>query len=81
MYTNYTGSKDNLHFINLNVLNQYRQKFQESSWGFLIIHGHASVLGAIALGAKAVEKHFTDDNSRVGPDHSFAMNPVTWKIW
>ena len=35
--TNYTGSKDNLHFINLNVLNQYRQKFQESSWGFLII--------------------------------------------
>jgi N-acetylneuraminate synthase len=26
-----------------------------------------------------VEKHFTDDNSREGPDHSFALNPVTWR--
>jgi len=25
-----------------------------------------------------VEKHFTDNNSRVGPDHKFAMNPKTW---
>ena len=32
--TNYTGSNDNLRYINLNVLNQYRKSFQESSWGF-----------------------------------------------
>jgi N-acetylneuraminate synthase len=25
-----------------------------------------------------IEKHFTDDNNRVGPDHKFAMNPRTW---
>jgi N-acetylneuraminate synthase len=25
-----------------------------------------------------VEKHFTDDNSRVGPDHPFSMTPATW---
>jgi len=37
------------------------------------------VLGAVALGARVVEKHFTDDNSREGPDHPFAMNPTTWK--
>ena len=78
--TNYTGSNDNLRYINLNVLNQYRERFPGIILGLSDhTHGHASVLGAIALGAKAIEKHFTDDNSRVGPDHSFAMNPVTWK--
>jgi N-acetylneuraminate synthase len=36
------------------------------------------VLGAVAYGARAVEKHFTDDNDRVGPDHQFALNPKDW---
>ncbi len=40
--------------------------------------GHATVLGAVALGARVVEKHFTDDNDRVGPDHKFALNPADW---
>jgi N-acetylneuraminate synthase len=40
--------------------------------------GHATVLGAVALGACVIEKHFTDDNERDGPDHPFAMNPRTW---
>jgi N-acetylneuraminate synthase len=35
-------------------------------------------LGAVALGARVIEKHFTDDNDREGPDHKFAMNPHTW---
>ena len=41
--------------------------------------GHATVLGAITLGARIIEKHFTDNNSRTGPDHSFSMNPASWK--
>ena len=41
--------------------------------------GHATVVGAVALGARIIEKHFTDDNSRIGPDHGFAMNPKTWR--
>jgi N-acetylneuraminate synthase len=41
-------------------------------------HGHATVLGAVAFGARVVEKHFTDDNNREGPDHAFAMNPQSW---
>ena len=36
------------------------------------------IFGAVALGARVVEKHFTDDNNREGPDHKFAMNPQTW---
>ena len=41
--------------------------------------GHATVLGAIALGARVIEKHFTANNNQEGPDHSFSMNPATWK--
>jgi sialic acid synthase SpsE len=26
-----------------------------------------------------VEKHFTDDTTRSGPDHPFSMDPNTWK--
>ena len=31
-------------------------------------------LGAVALGACVIEKHFTDDKKRKGPDHPFAMD-------
>ena len=41
--------------------------------------GHTTVLGAVSLGARVVEKHFTDDNTRNGPDHKFSMNPITWR--
>jgi sialic acid synthase SpsE len=26
-----------------------------------------------------IEKHFTDDSSRVGPDHPFSLDPPAWK--
>jgi N-acetylneuraminate synthase len=32
-------------------------------------------LGAVALGAKIIEKHFTTDNNLPGPDHIFAALP------
>lgn len=41
--------------------------------------GHSTVLGSVALGARAIEKHFTDDTSRIGPDHKFSMDPTTWR--
>jgi N-acetylneuraminate synthase len=31
---------------------------------------------AVALGARVVEKHFTDDMRREGPDHPFSMTPA-----
>ena len=43
-------------------------------------HGHATAVGAVALGCRIIEKHFTDDNTRNGPDHGFAMNPSSWKV-
>jgi sialic acid synthase SpsE len=78
--TNYTAKKENLEFINLNVLKTFKKRYPKTILG-LSDHtaGHATVLGAIALGARMVEKHFTDDNSRLGPDHKFSMNPRSWK--
>ncbi|MBM3138094.1 MAG: N-acetylneuraminate synthase [Chloroflexi bacterium] len=77
--TNYTASLENFHHIHLNVLKTFRTMFPEVVLG-LSDHtpGHATVLGSVALGARVIEKHFTDDNSREGPDHKFAMNPQTW---
>ena len=78
--TNYTASRENFKYINLNVLKTYAARFPGVILG-LSDHtpGHATVLGALALGALVFEKHFTDDNSREGPDHKFAMNPKSWK--
>ncbi len=78
--TNYTGSRENFKFIHLNVLKTYALLYPEVLIG-LSDHtpGHATVLGAIALGARVIEKHFTDDNARTGPDHAFSMNPQSWK--
>ena len=77
--TNYTASIENFKHINLNVLNLYRDEYPDVILG-LSDHtiGHSTVLGAITLGARVIEKHFTDDNNREGPDHHFAMNPKTW---
>ena len=36
-------------------------------------------LGAVALGAKLIEKHYTTDNSLSGPDHNFAILPEELK--
>ncbi|MNN06946.1 N,N'-diacetyllegionaminic acid synthase [compost metagenome] len=77
--TNYTGSLENFKYVNLNVLRSYAIRYPQMVLG-LSDHtpGHSTVLGAIALGARIIEKHFTDDNSRKGPDHPFSMNPQSW---
>jgi len=78
--TNYEGSVDNIRHVNLRVLTQYASVFPSVTLG-LSDHtpGHVTVLGAVALGARAVEKHFTDDTTRMGPDHGFSMDPITWR--
>jgi N-acetylneuraminate synthase len=78
--TNYTGSLENFKYIQLNVLRVYRQMYPDLVLG-LSDHttGHATVLGAVALGARMIEKHLTDDVSRTGPDHAFSMSPQTWR--
>ena len=79
--TNYTGEEKNFNYINLKVLNLYKKKFKDKIILGLSDHtpGHTTVLGAVTLGARVIEKHFTDSNDRNGPDHKFALNPKDWK--
>ncbi|MDD3173215.1 MAG: GNAT family N-acetyltransferase [Herbinix sp.] len=78
--TNYTASVENYKYVNLNVLKTFASLYPDIILG-LSDHtpGHVTVLGAIALGAQVIEKHFTDDNDRNGPDHRFSLNPGAWK--
>jgi sialic acid synthase SpsE len=77
--TNYTSDKSNYKNLNLKVLETFKNNFQGVVLG-LSDHtfDEVSTLGAIALGAKVIEKHFTDSNARTGPDHPFSLNPKTW---
>ncbi len=77
--TNYTASPENYDHIHLNVLKTYASMFPEVILGLSDhTHGNATVLGAVTLGARVIERHFTDDNGRIGPDHKFALNPDDW---
>jgi sialic acid synthase SpsE len=77
--TNYTASPDNYDHLHLNVLKTYAAMFPEVILG-LSDHTHAlaPILGAVTLGARVIERHFTDSNDREGPDHKFAMDPENW---
>ena len=77
--TNYTASPDNYDHLHINVLKTYATMFPDVILG-LSDHTHsvAPILGAVTLGARVIERHFTDSNNREGPDHKFAMNPDSW---
>jgi sialic acid synthase SpsE len=78
--TNYTAKSSNYAHLNLRVISEFKKQYPGVISGLSDhMKGHVSVLGAIALGAKVIEKHFTDSNDRPGPDHAFAMTPVAWK--
>jgi sialic acid synthase SpsE len=79
--TNYTASMENYKYLNLRVLTTYHAMFPDLILGLSDhTHGHSSILGGVALGARVIEKHFTDDANRVGPDHAFAMTPDSWSV-
>jgi N-acetylneuraminate synthase len=77
--TNYTASPDNYDHLHINVLKTYASMFPDVILGLSDhTHGVAPVLSAVTLGARVIERHFTDSNDREGPDHKFAMDPDKW---
>jgi N-acetylneuraminate synthase len=77
--TNYTASEGNYDYLNINVLKTFGMMYPDVILG-LSDHTQspAPVVGAVALGARVIERHFTDSNDREGPDHKFALNPDNW---
>lgn len=51
-------------------------------WG-LSDHTTSTIIAvlSVARGAVAIEKHFTDDKTREGPDHHYAANPEELKAY
>lgn len=79
--TNYTGSRENFRHISLQVLKTFATMYPGMPLG-LSDHspGHAAAVAAVALDVRVIEKHFTDDILRTGPDHGFSMTPETWRV-
>jgi len=79
--TNYKGVQENRNHLNLRVLNTYKTLFPWAVPGLSDhVPGDSHILASIAMGARAIEKHFTDDTSRVGPDHGFSETPESWRL-
>ncbi|PCH67685.1 MAG: N-acetylneuraminate synthase [Bacteroidetes bacterium] len=78
--TNYTAKSINFSNLHLNVLRSFQELYPGIITG-LSDHmpGNTAVLGAVVLGARVIEKHFTDSTERDGPDHPFSMTPETWR--
>jgi len=60
---------------NINVLKTYRKAFGAIVGYSDHTPGDVVPLGAVALGAKVIEKHFTLDKKDKGPDHPHSMEP------
>lgn len=64
---------------NINVLKTYQTAFDILTGYSDHSPGPVVALGAIALGAVVIEKHFTLDNNDIGPDHPHSMNVNEFK--
>ncbi len=81
--TDYSGNLA-ARYLNLEVIRDWSQSGGPGISADVIgfsdhTPGSLAVGVALALGACVIEKHFTDDRTRPGPDHSFALEPKEWK--
>ena len=64
---------------NLNIIPELRKIFDISVGFSDHTIGFEAALGAVALGASIIEKHFTLDKSQKGPDHKTSIEPEEFK--
>lgn len=69
------------HDVNLRVIPEYAQRFRV--WTGYSDHTESGLAtyGAVVLGAKVVEKHFTLNRKMHGPDHSSSLEPLELQQW
>ena len=66
-------------YANLNVINTLKKIFNYEIGFSDHTLGITASIGAVALGAKVIEKHFTLDKSMPGPDHLCSLEPNEFK--
>lgn len=66
--------------MNLKIIESLKKMYPECIVGFSDHSlGITAAIGAVVLGARVVEKHFTLDKTLKGPDHWFSLNPAEMK--
>ncbi len=75
--TNYPSK---IESANINVLKSYQNAFDILTGYSDHSPGPVVALGAVAIGAVVIEKHFTLDKSDKGPDHPHSMDVNEFKI-
>lgn len=66
--------------VNLNKIKTLKKQYPDQIIGFSDhSEGIYASMGAVALGAKIIEKHFTLDKKMMGPDHRFSADPKELK--
>lgn len=78
--TNYTNAHKNLKYLNLFTIKNFQQIFPNIITG---LSDHTqnddAVIAAVSLGARVIERHFTDSTQHEGPDHSFSTDIKSFK--
>ncbi len=64
---------------NLNVITTFQKEFTFPIGYSDHTTGDTTILGAVALGARMIEKHFTLDKKMDGPDHACSVEPAELK--
>ena len=67
--------------VNLRVLLEYSKHYDVITGFSDHTEDDTASLGAVALGAKLVEKHFTLNKKLSGPDQSSSLEPMELKTW
>ena len=67
--------------VNLNILPEYIKRYKVVVGYSDHTQNEVASLGAIALGARVLEKHFTLDRKMPGPDQSSSLEPFELKEW
>lgn len=75
--TNYPSK---LESANIRVIEAYQKMYNIVTGYSDHAPGSVVALGAVALGARVIEKHFTLDKTLSGPDHPHSMNPEEFRF-
>ncbi len=67
--------------VNLRAITTLRKRFEEPVGYSDHTNGTVAAVGAVAMGACILEKHFTLSHDRVGPDHAASLEPQELRAW